>query len=326
MDKKFKIILVNIVLIGIALSLSYVIFNYVKYRAINHRMAASDYFESCDKTETDELKPFKILPNANCTGYEKKHNIITRVIKIGIDSLGFRKTPDNYNKNKPSIVFSGCSFVFGYRLEDKETLPWKISELTHRKVYNVAYNGNGPQHLLLDFQSDDFSKKINNADAFIYLFIQDHIRRLKSPTNINDPFFYPTYNLAKDGTLIKNTPSEEYIKASSEQRIKLKQLSYIKNTGHEIKNKELRELLLAVMKETEREIKKYNPNARFIILEIYDNADVDKFFRDNGFELITFHDLTGEYLDTERYVTLHDHPNHKLWEYIAPKLVQKLKL
>lgn len=321
-----KIIVVNLILILIAVAVSLLGFYFLKYRFVEQKLGSLDYYERASLSEKNELKPYKLYPNSKCEGDILYHNRIIKKIKIGIDSNGFRRTPNDYDKNKPGIVFMGCSFVFGYRLEDNQTLPWLVSKITHRRVFNTAYNGNGPQHMLVDFQSEDFWKKIPNTDTFIYVFIPDHLRRLKSPTSLTDANFYPTYELLPNGKLVADKPSKEFINSNSKKRIRAKKLAYIQNTGKEFQNPKTRALFLAILNESNKIIKSKRPNAKFIIFDVCSDQKIDQFLIDNKFEVVNGYDLLGNYQYNNVYMTINGHPNAEFWKLVSPKLVSKLKL
>lgn len=323
---KLKVIIVNFILIILVVTFSVFVFYFLKYRYVEERLSSSNYFERSSSSERNELKPYKIYPNSICEGDVIFHNKVIKTIKVGIDSNGFRRSPDDYDKNKPSIVFTGCSYVFGYMLEDNQTLPWLVSKLTHRKVYNTGYHGNGTQHMLVDFQSKEFWKKIPDADTFIYVFISDHIRRLKSPTNLTDANFYPTYELLPNGKLKAVVPSKEFINANAETRIRNKKLTFINSYGDGFQNPETRALFLAVLSESKKIIKSKNPKARFIIFDVCSDKDIDNYLIKNKFEVISVYDLLGSYSYEKKYMTLNNHPNAAFWKLVSPKLVSKLKL
>lgn len=323
---KLKVIAINLSLIVFIVFVSFSVFYFLKYRFVEQKLGSLGYYERASMSERDETKPYKLYPNTECEGDLLYNNKVIKTIKIGIDSNGFRRTPDDYDKSKPGIVFMGCSFVFGYRLEDKQTLPWIVAKLTHRRVFNTAYNGNGPQHMLVDFQSEDFWKKVPDTDTFIYVFISDHLRRLKSPTNLTDANFYPTYKLLSNGKLIANKPSKKFLNETSEERIRDKKLAYISNTGKEFSDPKTRALFLAVLNESKNIVKEKRPNARFIIFDICSDQQIDTFLIKNGFDVISVYDLLGNYSYNNEYMTINGHPNAEFWKLVTPKLVDKLKL
>lgn len=326
-EKILKIIFINLILFIVFTIIALDIFYKIRTDKLEKKIASLKYYEHCLDYQKDELKPFEILPNSRCIGEYVENRKTVKKVWLGIDENGFRKTPMHYDKNKPSIVFMGCSFTFGYKLKDNETLPWIVSVLTKRHVYNTAYDGNGPQHILLSLESKDFWKKINDPpDTFIYVYIFDQLRRLVSPTNLNEPHFYPMYTLSPNGDLVLNKPSKDFINSSSEQRRRYRLTQFVHLTQHEFKDPKLRALFIAILKESQRIIKQKYPNARFIVFDVYSQDEISECLKKEGFEVINAYELLGNYSYIDEYINVEHHPNNKFWKLVAPKLVKKLNL
>ncbi len=325
-QNKFKIIFINIILVVLVVGILISAFYSYRYSQLETKIQASDSFVSCDKYQNNDLEVFKLVPNSICYCTDKYNGKVVKKTKIIIDSNGFRRTQDDFDKSKSRMVVFGCSFAFGYRIADNETFAWRLSELTHRKVYNVSYSGEGLQHMLLSLQSEDFWKKIPDSDTFVYVFIKDHFRRLKSPTNLGDGNFYPTYKLLPNGRLVANKPSKEFINADFDGRKRLKKLSYIASTGYESADPNLRKLFIAILKESQSIIKEKRPNAKFIILDIESDSEIADLFRSNGFDVVSVSDLLGTRYYTNKYMVLNNHPNAEFWKVLTPKFVEYEKL
>ena len=115
---KVKIIIFNIFSLFIIFVIVFFVYKAINLNAVNKKIETTTYSEKCKFYEKDELKPFKLYPQTPCEGEVFDNGKIVKKIKITIDNNGFRKTPDNYDPKKPAIVVMGCSFAFGYRLED----------------------------------------------------------------------------------------------------------------------------------------------------------------------------------------------------------------
>jgi hypothetical protein len=98
-----------------------------------------------------------------------------------IDDFGRRITPST----KPDSLYdqfaliTGCSFAFGYGLNEQETIGYFIDSLTGKRPYNYAVSGYGTQQTLALLRSRDLHAEIDESNGvLIHLFIDDHIKRL----------------------------------------------------------------------------------------------------------------------------------------------------
>ena len=115
------------------------------------------YFVDHDKYEYSRPDYFV---SDDLLGYAPKKNVRVSVRKYRDDQLlydatytinkeGLRIAPPfegQYCKN--SILFFGCSFMFGEGLNDDETMPFLVGELSKAKVYNFGFHGYGPHQML----------------------------------------------------------------------------------------------------------------------------------------------------------------------------------
>jgi len=63
---------------------------------------------------------------------------------------GHRATSPNLSLSSPAIAVTGCSFTFGFGLQDRDTWPWILQErLPDYRVVNLAVNGYGTDQALL---------------------------------------------------------------------------------------------------------------------------------------------------------------------------------
>jgi hypothetical protein len=159
-----------------------------------------------------------LVPDMNL-GYKAKANTSVRARKVeangrvifdveySTDAWGRRRTPvENAERRNRFLVFFGCSTTFGYGLNDKETLPYYVSELAPSyKPYNEALVGYGPQHMLAVLEGNDFYSSIGEHVGIV-LCIGAWIHRAV-PTNIlfggrHDRF--PYYYMDETGQVIRN--------------------------------------------------------------------------------------------------------------------------
>lgn len=274
--------------------------------------------------DRSQLVFLNLLPNTHYNGTISKNNKIIKKLDVNTDSNGFRKTPENYNEKKGAITFFGCSFTFGYGLNDKETLPWRVSELTKRKTYNVSFPGFGTQQMLLNLQSNDFIKKVPKSDLFIYVFMRDHIPRLYGPPFIDPDMYYPKFELLGNKLSYIN-PSNNYIENRA-LRKRLNEIDFLKMKHTDLNDKKAIELYVRILEESQKDIKKMYPNARFVVFDIDNCDDIDKLVRKNGIEVIELKDIFPESYYPKYIIKYDCHPNANFWKIISPKLVKKLAL
>jgi hypothetical protein len=100
------------------------------------------------------------------------------------------------------VLFFVDSFVFGYGLDDAETLPWITALATgqRHRIYNFGYLGWGPHQMLALLQSGRVEEVVECAPTHVlYYGIYDHVQRAagRSPYDPHGPRF----ELRGDGTL-----------------------------------------------------------------------------------------------------------------------------
>ncbi|MCF8275383.1 MAG: hypothetical protein K9J17_01510 [Flavobacteriales bacterium] len=115
------------------------------------------------------------------------------------DAFGRRITP----QTKPDSIYqefamvAGCSFAFGYGLNDHETLSYFLDSITSMRGYNYGVSGHGTQQTLTLLQTRDLHEEIIESNGIlIHLFIDDHIKRMIGSRRliklwaINFPYYY----------------------------------------------------------------------------------------------------------------------------------------
>ena len=104
-----------------------------------------------------------------------------------------------YNKKstKGDIVLFGCSYTYGFGLNDNETFSYILSNFTNRMVYNLGISSSSPREILYLLRDRNFLSKFiknnDNIEYVIYTFTTDHLRRLYY--NLNEFAHQPDKNL-----------------------------------------------------------------------------------------------------------------------------------
>lgn len=247
-----------------------------------------------------------------------------------LDTLksGMRK-PSGLAYKKAPILIYGCSYAYGFALEDSDSFGNQLSEYTKRPVYNFAVSSKGLQDAFYLLKND---KKITPEPEYIfYVFINDHVRRLYVNCNKIDNTKYLTYK-NENGILVQNG---DLISDKSYLLRNLKNQIYycIKN----IFKKQIFELTKLYFISIKNEIKSKYPNAKFVVID-YENGyenylsqprieELEK----EGIEVISLNKVFQGKLKTDQYknpkeIDKFRHPNGRAWELIVKYLAEKYSL
>ena len=118
----------------------------------------------------------------------KGSNVIEAVINTYKQEpfLSYENTKENLHPvigkeyDAKRIVLFGCSVTYGNLLKEDKNFSGILSKITKRPVYNMAYDGWGPSHilkLLKEHRSLIFGEE---PEYIIYTYINDHKRRIIS--------------------------------------------------------------------------------------------------------------------------------------------------
>jgi hypothetical protein len=121
----------------------------------------------------------------------------------GLTPYGWRVTPQHPEAEK-AVVFFGCSFTFGFAINDTDTYPYKAAEMLgpEYQVYNRGINGSGPHNMLYALERgllDDIARQRKYTFVF-FTTIDDHPLRSAGyvlRTNLANPKY-----AAADGRLV----------------------------------------------------------------------------------------------------------------------------
>lgn len=122
---------------------------------------------------------------------------------------------DNASNNEPKILFIGDSYIFGDRLEDKDTLPWQVQQRNqNRKIINHGVSGYGTcqafyrlqqittsldiAHSIVIYGLNGFHEERNTADPRF-----DYWVAMLTPTHTS---FYPQCDL-EGSEIVRKDPT-----------------------------------------------------------------------------------------------------------------------
>ena len=118
-----------------------------------------------------------------------------------VDAAGHRTTPPPVDPADPrSIVFFGCSYTFGYGVDDDATLPYQTGKLSGLRIHNFACNGYGPHQMLAAIENGLVAKAVTDHPALIvYHLIPSHNLRSAGYSDWDQHSL--RYTLAADGSV-----------------------------------------------------------------------------------------------------------------------------
>lgn len=238
--------------------------------------------------------------------------------------------------NEKPIAIFGCSYAWGYNLKEKDTLGYKLAELTGSPIYNRAIPRWGIQHILYQAKRDDFYKKVPEPKYAIYVFIGSHIGRM-----LKYSFCYPYYDFGylkynkKGSELVKEKENFNRIYFQSEWDARK---LYTRNLYRD------RDYVFDVFKlhllEAKKEFEKHWKNTKFIMV-MYEDSDpwfssnawiIDfsrlKELQDEGIIIIKTKDLTDEIEKNPNkyFISKKDHhPSAKTWKLLTPLIVKQIE-
>ena len=119
---------------------------------------------------------------------------------FSINEHGWRTQPEPPQEQRHATLFFGCSFTFGYGVDDHETSAYLFQEFTGRPTLNLGFHDYGPHQMLTILENQMEAPPLNDLkpERAIYQAIPDHIYR-SAGTNLES--FGPRYRLNSDGSL-----------------------------------------------------------------------------------------------------------------------------
>lgn len=317
MKKFFKILFVNLLLlVAVFMLCEFTLFNLAKHKYSKEIKFKHEVNEH-GKTPRNEYIEYKPFPNN--FNYVDSKNTMRDIVGL------------EYNKN-PILIF-GCSFAFGDGLQENETFSYLLSKYSKRPVYNKAYLGWGPQHILYQLRRDDFYKEVKKPEYIIYVLIDDHYERMFR-------YQYPPpyasillrYKLTKNGFEEIHPFLEPLWGLYTVNKVQ----SLIENNilKMPIFYKKYQNYFYLMMKESNNLVKKHYPNAKFVILlyrkearMFIDEPSLRKKLENEGIKIVDSDELTPRLeLDKPLYRLQDNHPSKYAWALIVPKLVKRLNL
>ena len=241
-----------------------------------------------------------------------------------------RKSVIHKKYKKSPVVLFGCSYAYGYHLEDNQTFAYKLEKILNRPVINRAVVSGSLQSMLYQSESEELYELIPEAKDVIYIMIGDQTRRLFLDTiQVAEHFNKIIYRKKNNNLVMLNykNPFLNFIRSSYIYRLIKK--NYINKYLNDEKNAdEITDLeLLYFVKSRENLEKHWNTKVNFTIIiyirTLYDEL-LEKKLKENGFNVMNTKNLTSADLESEKYMMFNFHPKETAWDLLTPIIVSKL--
>lgn len=139
-------------------------------------------FQFPNEIEIDPILGWKHSKNVSVRHMVRSPDEFIIDAKMTFDEFRRRKNIIPYDKNKHEkfLALFGCSFTYGYGVNDNETLNHFINKHSKKTIaYNYAIGASGTNMMLEQIRQNDFRKQIplQSDGDFIYVYIDSHIGR-----------------------------------------------------------------------------------------------------------------------------------------------------
>lgn len=308
-----KIIIVNIIAIIFVFSIIEIISYANLYK--KYKDAIINYNKIINRKTIFPLSYKKVvLPN--------KNNLLDN----------FRPIEKRDKEQKPIVLF-GCSYTYGFGLEDNQTFSYKLANATNRTVINRGKSGTGLPFLYYQLNDKNIINELpKDTEYIIYTLIPDHFARL---------YRYRNFALTGDHTLrykIKNDKlviDKPFLNAIHSLFSVIILEEYLAEKNYQNDSKDF-QLFNKLMDESKILINENFKDAKFVILYYKGPFDtdntIDKIVEDyvNRNKDITLININEEFpyiqKDKDYWLLDNDHPSEKAWDLIVPRIIEKLNI
>lgn len=264
------------------------------------------------------------------SGFATRPDFVVHKSDYSLDALKKNmRHPQGLVYAKLPILIYGCSYAYGFALDEQDSFGYKLSELTKRPVYNFAVSSKGLQDALFLLKNGE---KITPEPEYVfYVFVNDHIRRMFVNCNKIDNVKFLTYKKINN-KLVQN---KDLISDKSYILRNLQNQSYyfLKNIFKE----QIYELAKLYFVSINDEVKKKYPNAKFVVIDYenrYENyLSPQKIYelQKEGIEVISLSKVFDDKLKMSKYKNPKEidpirHPNGQAWELITEYLSERYNL
>lgn len=252
-----------------------------------------------------------------------------------IDAFGRRITPST----KPDSIYNhfalitGCSFAFGYGLNEHQTLSYFVDSLIGFRGYNYGVAGHGTQQTLALLQNRKLNQEISEPNGLlIHLFIDDHIPRLIGSRRLiklwatNFPYYHLNgEELERTGSFWsgRHFQTRFYRAISQSAFIDLFDIDF----PWYVSDEHL-ELFGAVLTESEREFQAQFPQGEFLVV-IGPNSKlapkIISVLEERNIRVLNLSELLDKEQDEYKIHWTEGHPNERYYLEITKAIKQHIK-
>jgi len=289
-------------------------------------------------TEQTYWEPSSVVPDSVLGTALQPDTVISHVLIVNdsliykkqyhIDAFGRHSTPSNDSARAEFAMVTGCSFVFGYAVEENQTLSYYLDSLTRLRGYNYGVSGHGTQQTLEIIKSRNLHNEINEPNGLlVHLFIDDHVNRLIGSRRLiklwasNFPYYYLNgEDLKHNGSFLSGRPvlTRFYWAISQSAFIDLFDIDF----PWYVSDKHMK-LFGAVLRVAKSEFLMQYPNGRFLVVLAPNSVlapRAKKVLEENSIEVLDCSNLLNKEQKQYKVHWTERHPNRKYYLEVAEEI------
>jgi len=265
----------------------------------------------------------------SCQRYHGNRLLYDAIYTINKDGLRISPPFKGHDCND-AILFFGCSFTFGEGLNDNETMPYLVGELSKGKVYNFAFQGYGPHQMLRQVDRGLVAKIVDCRPRYaIYETGFFHVERAAGyyPWDRHGP----KYVLTREGTVkyaghFDDSPVKRFIDGL------LAKSAIYRNfiEGRTFINKKDIETYIAIVVAAKNELQRQYPGLEFHVIYWGPDGEKDRMildrFRQEGIKIHLMKDILLPKTDdwTAEFLASDGHPNFNANKTFADYIIRHI--
>ena len=230
------------------------------------------------------------------------------------------------NPNKKPIILFGCSYTYGFGLNEDETFSRKLADFTDRTVINRGKSGTGIPFMYYQLSDEKVVKELpKDTEYVIFTLISDHFRRLFRYRNfVANAEHTLRYKITeKDGEkiLVEDRPIFPFLHSLFTSIVIEENIEKNSAFGDKMDT-----LFIKLMSESNKLIKKNFPNAKFVVIYFECPTDIPNSYN-KEIRLLSknIEDITVFRVKKEVH-QIRNNPTGEAWDKIIPVLSEKLHL
>ncbi len=236
------------------------------------------------------------------------------------------------NEKKQPIILFGCSYTYGFGLNENKTFSRKLADYTNRTVINRGYYGTGIPFLYYQLNDEELIKQLpKNPEYIIFTLIPDHFPRLFRYRNFVLTGDHTLRYKIKDNKLVVDKP---LIPALHSLFTSIITEEYLAEKNGQNKTK-VDKLFKKLMEESYSKIKKEFPDTKLIILYYENPSDAENAYNNEleilkniseDIQIINIKEEIPDIFEDKYWIEDKSHPSAQAWDKIIPYLAKRLKL